>query len=433
MPEEKHTDSHDSPQDFISDRQLSPGYTYLSGALKVSFVLLKIMMVVLIVIFLASGFRQVGHDEQALVLRFGKIRGVGEDRLLGPGLKPLLPYPFHEIIRMPVQRKINVSLNLFWYYQKPGEEMGEAANERPYVPPTLNPLTDGYCIVRGEKQSPGIAVSEGSDYNILHSKWVLTYQIADPESFYKNCFVNDNRLQTGQNYADVIEESVAPLLENLLADAVVRTMVNYNVEEIMYERSSGVTEHVKRLLQEKLDKIASGVTVVAVQRNRISVPRQVERAFEAAHTAVQTKEKTISEAKLYSEKTLSETAGPVAGELLKALRNKDVNERQIEPLWEQLAGKAQEEIADAKAYRTKVVETARANANYLSQILPEYRKRPKLVVQRIYNDAVQRIFENADEKIIIQPAKTRAGTEVRVQVNRDPTLKPKSETRTQQK
>ena len=36
-------------------------------------------MVVLILAFLASGFKTVGSDEQALVLRFGKIRGVGED------------------------------------------------------------------------------------------------------------------------------------------------------------------------------------------------------------------------------------------------------------------------------------------------------------------------------------------------------------------
>jgi modulator of FtsH protease HflK len=90
-----------------------------------------------------------------------------------------------------------------------------------------------------------------------------------------------------------------------------------------------------------------------------------------------------------------------------------------------LAGKAQEQIADARAYRTRVVETARANADYLRQILPEYRKHPKLVIQRIYKDAMEQIIENADEKIIMQPAQTHGGTEIRVQLNRDPTLKSK--------
>jgi regulator of protease activity HflC (stomatin/prohibitin superfamily) len=195
----------------------------------------------------------------------------------------------------------------------------------------------------------------------------------------------------------------------------------------MYERASGVTEHVRRLLQDKLNKIDSGVKVVAVQRNRIAVPRRVEHAFQAAHTAVQAKEKAISEAKLYHEKTLSETAGPVANELLKSLRNNDVNEQQKEMLWSQLAGKSQEQIANARAYRTQVVESARANADYLRQILPEYRKHPTLVVQRIYKDAVEQILENADEKIIIQPGHTASGTEIRVMINRDPAIKPKSE------
>jgi len=429
MTEQDPRDSDNLTRDVAAGEQLDPGYSYLASALKVSFVLLKVIMVILIVLFLVSGFRTVGHDEQALVLRFGKIRGLGENRLLSPGLKWVLPYPVDELIKLPVQKKINVPVNLFWYYQKPGDEMGEAVNEKTYVPPTLNPLTDGYCLVRGEKRGPNVTASEGSDYNVLHSKWVLTYQITDPESFFKNCLVDTSRLQAGQNYGDIIEHSITPLLENLLADAVVRTMVNYSIEEAMYERASGVTEHVRRLLQDKLNKIDGGIKVIAVQRNRIAVPRQVEAAFEAAHTAVQAKEKTISEAKLYYEKTLSEAAGPVASELLRALRDKDANDQQKEWLWSQLAGKAQEQIADARAYRTQVVENARANADYLSRILPEYRKYPKLVIQRIYNDAIEQILGNADEKIVIQPGQTTAGNEIRVLVNRDPAIKAKSESK----
>jgi membrane protease subunit HflK len=300
--------------------------------------------------------------------------------------------------------------------------MPESAAEKTYVPPTLNPLIDGYCLVRGEKQSELISASEGSDYNILHSKWVLTYQIINPESFYKNCYVDTSKLQAGRSYSDVIEDNIRLMLGDLLSDSVVRTMVNYTIEEAMYERSASVTDHVKRLLQEKLDKIDSGIRVIDVQRNRIAVPRQVEDAFQAAHTAVQLREKTISEAKLYSEKTLSETAGPVANDLLAALRDKDVNEQRKEMLWPQLAGKAQEQIADSRAYRTKTVESARANADYLKQILPEYRKHPQLVVQRIYKDAMEQILDNVDEKIIIQPGKTSQGKEVRISISRDPAI-----------
>ena len=92
-----------------------------------------------------------------------------------------------------------------------------------------------------------------------------------------------------------------------------------------------------------------------------------------------------------------------------------------------MAGAAQEKIAEARAYRTKVAETARANAEYLQEILPEYRKRPKLVVQEIYLNALENIFSNVDEKFVIQSAEGSKGNEIRILLNRDRTLKPKSD------
>jgi len=83
----------------------------LSEALRISFIILKVIMIVLVVAFLASGFETVGPDEQALVLRFGKIQGVGEDRLLGPGLHWILPYPIDEIVKIPVETKVNIPVD----------------------------------------------------------------------------------------------------------------------------------------------------------------------------------------------------------------------------------------------------------------------------------------------------------------------------------
>ena len=407
-------------------RQADPGYDYLSGALKVSFAVLKVIMVVLVVLFLFSGVTKVDTGERAIVLWFGKISGVGEARILGPGLKLLWPYPIHEIIRIPVEKKVNLAINSFWYYQKPGEEMGDVTSNT-YVPPTLNPVTDGYCLVRGEKQAQATAVSEGSDYNILHCKWVLTYQITDPERFYKHCYVRDEHLQAGQNYSDVIEQSINPLLENLFTDAVVATMVNYTIEEAMFEKVASVSERVKERLQDKLNVLEMGIKVVSVQTRDITWPRQVSAAFQASLTATQNKQKVISDAKLAAERTLNETAGPVAAELLASLRDGSFDRKKQEQLWEQAAGRAQETIANARGYRTQVVESARADAEYLQRILPEYRKYPKLVIQRVYQDAIEQVLRDAEEKTVIQPAQHGKNTDVRVLINRDPAIKSKSE------
>ena len=51
-------------------------------------------------------------------------------------------------------------------------------------------------------------------------------------------------------------------------------MVNYTIEEAMYEQAAAVTDRVRRL-QNKLDTIGNGIKVVGFKPDRIAVPRQV--------------------------------------------------------------------------------------------------------------------------------------------------------------
>jgi membrane protease subunit HflK len=397
----------------------------LSEALKTSFIILKIIMIVLVVAFLASGFKTVSSDEQALVLRFGRIQGVGEERLLGPGLHWIFPYPIDEMVKIPTAKKVNLAIGTFWYYQTEAEILGEGPKRRERVPEKLDPVKDGYCLTRSEAQENAPAGSDGSDYNIVHSKWQLTYQINDPERFFKNAYVED--VEPGEIYFDVITRSIRPFLEDIIEDAVVTAMVNYTIDEAI-ESQDRIPKHVRRLMQERLDQIESGIRVVSVYLIDITWPRQVDSAFQASIEASQKSQRAISEARTYAENALSQAGGPMALELLSPQAGKTIQyltEEQKTLLWSQLAGAAQEKIAVARAYRTSVVENARANADYLREILPEYRKRPRLVIQKIYQDAIEYVLNNTDEKFIIQPTKGAENTEIRVLLNRDQTLKPK--------
>jgi len=417
----------ESPEGRLGDELDAAGKS-LSEALRISCVILKIIMIVLVIIFFASGFRTVGPDEEALVLRFGEVRGIGEERILGPGLHWVFPYPIDEIVRIPVEKKINLGVKSFWYFQTSDEILREEDSTTPPTRPRpkLDPIKDGYCITRSERQSQIGAGLGGSDYNIVHGKWQLIYQIDDPERFFKNVYVED--VKPGQAYFDVITKSITPLLENVIEDSIVTAMVNYTIDEAISSWAK-IPGHVRKLLQEKLDETESGIKVVSVQLTRSTWPRQVDPAFKAFISASQGKQKAIGEAKTYAEEALNEAAGPVAGELLEILRGKTVSEEEERLLWYHLAGAAREEIAQARAYRTEVVETAKANAEYLQEVLPEYRKHPKLVVQKIYLDAMEHVLKNAYEKFIVQHPEGARGTEVRVLINRDPRIKRKPEER----
>lgn len=420
----------------------------LSDALRISFAILKVIMIVLVVAFLASGFRTVDSGEKALVLRFGKLQ-----RILEPGPHWIIPYPVDELVRIPVARKVNLPVDTFWFEQDREDILGEGAKPRRYFPDKLNPLQQGYCLTRSQQkpaqpysvdlalsadQKPGaidsqlrttvqalpslVEEAEGSDYNIVHARWLIIYQIEAVESFFKNVYVQD--VVPGQIYFDIMKESIAPLLRSVVEDAVVDALVHYTIDEVLVSTDT-IPLRVQQLAQRKLRDLNTGVRLASVQLVEVRWPKQVNDAFEAYFEAGQKSTTAISEAETYAENTLNEAAGRVARPLYKALQDPNTSEEQLEFLWSQAAGRAQDIIAQAKAYRTRVVASAEANAKYLLSILPEYEKRPELVQQRLYLDTMEQVLRNADEKFIVQPSDDLKGHELRVLVNRDPSLKGK--------
>lgn len=218
----------------------------LSEALRISFAILKVIMVVLVVLFLLSGFQTVESGEKALVLRFGKIRGIGEGRILDSGLHWIYPYPIEEMVKIPVSRKVTLNVDSFWYYQSPEEKLGESPKDQERVRPTLNPVYDGYCLTRAAEKTSLEREFTRTDYNIVHSKWQITYQISNPERFFKNCYVDMDNIPAGEEYADVIPENINPFLRTIVEDAVVSAMVHYTIDEALFEQVSRVTELVRK-------------------------------------------------------------------------------------------------------------------------------------------------------------------------------------------
>ena len=88
-------------------------------------------MAVLVVILIAMQFFTVKPDEQALVLRFGKIRGIGEGRLLQPGPHWAM-VPLDEVIRIPVKKVQMMPIDTFWYFQTEEEKLAGQKFIRPH-------------------------------------------------------------------------------------------------------------------------------------------------------------------------------------------------------------------------------------------------------------------------------------------------------------
>jgi len=386
----------------------------LAEALRVSFLILKLIMAVLVVLFITSGIFRVQENEKALVLMFGEIQGTGaEQRILGPGLKWTWPEPISEIVKIPVAKVQTLAIDNFWYFETEAEKLG---GRPPPVPKTLDPVKDGYCLTRNEN----IVGAGGADYNFVHAKWELTYEISNLEKFFTN--ISYEPPGPGEDFMDVVSDFVEPMLESMAADAIVTTMVNYTIDEAIRNTSS-IASNVKSLLQAKLDAINSGITVDDMRASEITWPRQVNDAFEARTRAKQESDKQITEAKSYARKVLTEVGGVQTKEIFEGLTTEGISQEDKKAFLLQLAGTSKEIIDAAWGYRTEVVKDTEANANYLKELLPEYRKHPKLVLQKIYQDAHEEVLAGADEKIFVQPSTGDKNIQVRVQINRDPSLK----------
>lgn len=402
-------ESDESQVDFVQD--MDSGSKALAEALRLSFAILKFIMVVLVILFFASGIFTVEKDEKALVLRFGKVlTDAAGPKLLEPGLHWAFPYPVDEIVKLPVSGTQKLELNSFWYF--------DPQNARSRVPDSLNPTMDGYCLTRNDP----IDGFSSNDYNIVHCKWQLNYTIEDdPYAFFRNVQVRS--VGPGEIYSDVIAQSVEPLLKSVADNAIITTLVKYSIDQTTTTARSRISNEVQKLVQDKLIELDTGIAVKDMQVIVMTWPRQVNEAFQASIKASQMRKKIETDAWGYYEKTLNEAAGPYAEEIYAAIMNPDTPEDELDMLWERLAGSARGTIAEARAYRTTMVENAKATADYLLRLLPEYQARPELVIQKIYQDAIEQVLEGVDEKIIVQPSKGDKGREFRVLINRDPNIK----------
>jgi len=66
--------SHDEPPEFAdpAETPVDAGSQALSEALRSSFAIIRFVMILLVVVFFASGFFAVGPAQRAIILRFGK-------------------------------------------------------------------------------------------------------------------------------------------------------------------------------------------------------------------------------------------------------------------------------------------------------------------------------------------------------------------------
>ena len=354
-----------------SDHDLHPapetqdaGSQALAEALRSSFAIVKVVMALMVLAFLGSGFFQVGPSEKAVILRLGKPVGEGAKQLLGSGWHWSLPYPVDQVIKIPITEIQQVKSTAGWYFTTPEQELSgeDLATGAP-----LDPAADGYAL--------------SADTNIVHVQVTLYYQVENPLRAIFS-FAGDTNFAYGL-------AGVSNAVQNVLNNALLYSAAHFYVDDILTRDKAGFQDAVLNRVEDLIDAEDLGVTVVNCEV--ISVPpRQLQDVFARVATANQNRSKALLDAHTYESRVLSEAGAQAA-----AITN-------------------QAEIA-----RNRYVTTLSADAKKFSDLLPQYQSNPNLFVWVQLSQTLAQTLPNV-EKWVEPTSDNGKSTQVRLMLNREP-------------
>jgi modulator of FtsH protease HflK len=282
MSDEHEHDHHDHAHGPSAPAPVMPddaGSQALAEALRSSFAIVKFIMLLLVVLFFVSGVFQVGPQEKAVILRFGRPVGEGDKALLGSGLHWSFPYPIDEVVKIPIKEVQKVTSTVGWYATTPEQEL--SGEELP-AGETLDPAVDGYAIT--------------ADRNIIHTRATLYYQVDNPIRYVFG-FTN-----------------AANTVQSALDNALLYTAAHFGVDSVIYSDVAGFQDAVEQRVSELADQEQLGIVINHCDVQSIP-PRQLKDVFDQVTEARENRNKVLDDAHTY-ENQITNTADAQASAII---------------------------------------------------------------------------------------------------------------------
>src|SRR4051812_31149555 len=214
------------------------------------------LVLLIIAIWLASGFYIVEEGRRGVVLRLGKFLEITE-----AGPRWHVPYPIEsvEVVNVAGVRTVEVGYR------------GSAKNKQPQE---ALMLTD--------------------DENIVDVQFAIQYTVKDPKAFLFN---NRNP-----------EDNVLQAAETSIREIVGKSKMDF----VLSQGRSQIAVGVKQLMQQILDRYHTGINITTVNLQNVQAPEQVQAAFDDAVRAVQDRERFRNEGQAYANDVVPKAKGVAA-------------------------------------------------------------------------------------------------------------------------
>lgn len=321
----------------------------------------KWSLVLLLAIYGFSGIRTIQPNENALVLRLGKL----QPGLHGPGLLWTFPEPFEQALIFATDKELNLPLD-DWMAQ--GEKRLSFESQREptaaekedlniegatgqkitvkHYGDFLDPINDGYTIT--------------GDNNIVQGRFVLRYRIVDPFHYFS------------------AGDSVGPVLTRLSYRALTHQFAIRTIDELLTTDRNQVTSLAVDSIQSEASRLQLGVSITGLDLLTLAPPTQVIASFEDVINARQ------------HAKTLTQNAH--------GYRNQ---------IHAQTEGEARAIRLRSDAVANVILTTAEGECAAFTAFHQEYRKSPVITTERIYWDSVDSVMRQVNSRALLPADQAR--------------------------
>lgn len=445
QPHPYREDALNRPVGPIHEESMDPANQMLSDALRKSFGVLKMMMLVLVVLYFLSGIFRVEPNEVGVRLLYGQIVGAdpesdGAQAVLPPSWYLWLPYPFGSYITIPTSER---ELPVAFMFELSDEE--KATGISGYRFDRLSPRRDDYLIT--------------GDVNVLHAALTVKYKITDAIAYLRNVHPTPDPRATARS-EEFRRYPENAMLKRLVRDAVIEAAASQEALAIRGPKQDEFLMAVGREINERLDALAAaglplGISVDASSGvlapksggtvEAIMPPRQVQREFDQVFAAQTDKSATIIKADAEARQRLLKTAGPdyepiyeaieteyaallalnaaqdrststaagdgASSDGLAALQERlAAATRQVESLLRNKAsGEASAIVRDAEIARDRTVKTADADYRRYARLLPQFLEQPEVFLSRLRDEAYARALDSKDVGKVFVPTRGADG------------------------
>ena len=356
----------------------------LTDSLQLSFRALQFVMIILVVLYLISGFRTVEDSQTGVSTFFGAI--VEKDGL-SPGLQLNWPPP----------------VGGFEIYKAQNREADIGGVFKPAVDARLSPEQR----IRKSRASDGLVPGRDgslltSDRDLAHIEVEAEWEIIDPIQYAS---------KVPDDFGDEIVSSV-------LEKSLVHIVSQLTLEDLLDRPIEELRSLIQIEAQFSLTALDCGIRISDVSiSSEPEPPLYIQRSYEAFDSARIVAETNVERATSEAHETLIEAAGSKYDVLLDLINqyeqaaeasDESVKLNSLSQITSMLhdddiSGKVAKRIAAAQGYRAQIETTLGQDFKRFQSLLPTYREHPELVIRSRWLDMYSKVLGNADAETIFVP------------------------------